>query len=90
MPRLSIPMSGYSFPRGKPIPVVVMPFIGVAAFIGLAVRWSWSHGHIGWDGVLVLTAPVVTFGILDYRLLRFYEGRGRPVQTERSTAVGER
>lgn len=50
----------------------MMPVVGVGAFIGLAVRWSWVYGRLGWDGVLVLTATVVIFGVIDYGLLRFY------------------
>ena len=85
MPRIPVPTSSYTFPKGKPVLLFVMPVVGVLAFIGLAVRWSWVHGRLGWDGFLVLTATVVLFGVIDYGLLRFYERRGRAPRTERGS-----
>jgi hypothetical protein len=85
VPRIPIPPSNYTFPKGKPILLVVLPVLGVVAFIGLAVRWSWVHGSLGWNGVLVLAASVVLFGAIDYGLLRFYERQGRALRTERDS-----
>ena len=48
-----------------------------------AVRWIWVHGGFGWNGVLLLVATVAIFGFVDYRLLRFYERRGRALRVER-------
>ena len=81
MPRIPIPTSSYTFPKGKPVLLFVMQVVGVVAFIGLAVRWSWVHGRLGWDGALVLTVTVVLFGVIDHGLLRFYERRGRALRT---------
>jgi hypothetical protein len=83
MPRIPIPASTYTFPKGKPIPLVLMPVVFVASFLGLAVRWISVHGSFGWNGVLLLVATVVAFGFIDYRLLRFYERRGRALRVER-------
>lgn len=32
------------------------------------------HGSFGWNGVPLLVATVAVFGLVDYRLLRFYAG----------------
>lgn len=85
MPRIPIPRSSYTFPKGKPVLLSVIHVMGVVAFIGLAVRWSWVRGRLGWDGFLVLTATVVVFGVIDYGLLRFYERRGRALRAERDS-----
>ena len=82
MPRIPIPTSSYTFPKGKPVLLSVIHVVGVVAFIGLAVRWSLVHGRLGWDGLLVLTATVVLFGVIDYGLLRFYKRRGRALRAE--------
>ncbi|HKV77182.1 MAG TPA: hypothetical protein VJP02_03540 [Candidatus Sulfotelmatobacter sp.] len=84
MPRIPIPTSTYTYPRGKPMLLIVLPVLGVMAFIGLTVRWTWVHGRLGWDGVLALAATVVVFAVIDYALLRYYERRGRALRTEPS------
>jgi hypothetical protein len=84
MPRIPIPTSTYTFPNGKPILLLVTPVLFVVAFLALAVRWVWIHGHLGWDGVSLLVAMVVAFGVVDHGLLRFYERQGRAHRAERN------
>ena len=81
--RSTAPKSRYTFPKGKPIPLVLTEIVFVASFSGLAVRWIWVHGSFGGNGVHLLVATVVVFGFVDYRLLRFYEQRGRALRVER-------
>jgi hypothetical protein len=84
MPRLPIPTSTYKFPKGKPILLIVTPFVFVVVFLVFAVGWIWVRGRFGWNGVLLLVAMVVVFGAIDYGLLRFYERRGRALRIERN------
>jgi hypothetical protein len=83
MPGIPIPSSTYTFPKGEPIPLRLAHLVFVVFFIGLAVRWVWVHGNLGWNGVLLLVATAVVCGFIDYGLLRFYERTGRAVRVER-------
>jgi hypothetical protein len=83
MPRVPIPASSYTFPKGKPISLILLPVLGVMTFLALAVRWILAHGSFGWEGVILLVGVVVVFGFVDYQLLRFYEKRGRAIRLRR-------
>lgn len=84
MPRFSIPRPSYTFPTGKPIPLVVTQVVGMVAFL-LAARWMLVNGRLGWDSTLVLMATVVVFGVIDHGLLRFYERRGKALRAGRDS-----
>lgn len=53
MPRLPIPSLRYTFPKGKPILLLMTPVVFVTSFSALAVRWTWVQPDLS-DGKLFL------------------------------------
>lgn len=84
MPGVPRPEPTHTYPKGKPIPVLLTQILFAVFFLGFGVAWTSVHGSLGWKGAMFLVAVVIVFGCLDYLLLRYYEKKGRAVRAGNS------
>lgn len=84
MPGVPRPEPTHTYPKGKPIPLLLVQILFAVFFLGFGVGWASVHGSLGWKGIAFLVANLVVFGCVDDLLLRYYESKGRAVRVGRS------